>query len=30
VRNKWLIYKCDGQPREVTREGLAARSGAQD
>lgn len=30
VRNKWLIYKCDGQPQEVTREELAARTGAQD
>jgi hypothetical protein len=30
VRNKWLIYECDGQPREVTREELAARTGAAD
>lgn len=30
VKNKWLIYKCDGQPREVTREDLAARNGAAD
>lgn len=30
VRNKWLIYKCDGQPKEVTREEPAARTGAQD
>ncbi len=30
VRNKWLIYECDGQPREVTREELAARAGAAD
>jgi len=30
VRNKWLIYECNGQPREVTREELAARTGAAD
>jgi hypothetical protein len=30
VRNKWLIYECDGQPRVVTREELAARTGAAD
>jgi hypothetical protein len=30
MRNKWLIYECDGQPREVTREELAARTGAAD
>lgn len=30
VRNKWLIYECDGQPREVTREELAVRTGAAD
>lgn len=30
ARNKWLIYECDGQPREVTREELAARTGAAD
>ena len=29
-RNKWLIYECNGQPREVTREELAARTGAKD
>lgn len=30
VRNKWLIYKCDGQPREVTREDLQARLEGRD
>ena len=30
VRNKWLIYECDGQPREVTREEQPARTGAAD
>jgi hypothetical protein len=30
VRNKWLIYECNGQPREVTHEELATRTGAAD